>query len=118
MVILTIFTNFVSLESGVTYFEARNKQQEQQSFFNDLWALLAVKKLVVYLYGWDVLYKIQMTFYSYTNFEFWTFWTRRFHSGSVCSDHNHILLGYYLFQIIIVIIKQLGRKIFQWILSE
>ena len=30
-----------------------------------------------------------MSFYSQNNFEFWTFWTIRFPSGSVCSGSSH-----------------------------
>ena len=30
------------------------------------------------------LQKLLMTFFDTTNFYFWTFWTRRFHSGPVC----------------------------------
>ena len=45
-----------------------------------------MSKKLIYLYALKCpLQKLLMVFYSQNNFEFWTFWTRRFHSGSVCT---------------------------------
>ena len=51
------------------------------------------------------LQKLLMSFYSQNNFEFWTFWMRRFRSGSVCSgeiwhlmfEKNRPISYFYLF---------------------
>ena len=62
--IFTIFTMFWQHKKGIN-FDLMNK------------------KLTI-LYGLRCsLQNILMQFFSQTNFEFWTFWTRRFHSGSV-----------------------------------
>ena len=44
-----------------------------------------MNKKSIFLYALRCpLQKLKISFYSQNNFAFWTFWTRRFHSGSVC----------------------------------
>ena len=63
----------------------------------------ATSKKSMFLYALKCpLQKFLMLFYPQNNFEFWTFWTRRFHSGSVCNgsgllvkEEHSILIIYY-----------------------
>ena len=52
------------------------------------------KKLMFLCASKCLLQKLLMSFYSQNKFEFWTFWTRWFHSGSVCSVPEIISLGW------------------------